>query len=218
MERAWGTPRRWNPLKDWKIDYNVAPTDAAPIVRNVDGKREAVLARWGLIPAFAKGQPLVRRGTRTRLTTHNARSENMRTAPTFRGAWRRGQRCISPVGGWYEWTAGEDKQRLPWLFHLADTEVFALAGLWDESVAEDGTSVQSYTTITVPSAGYAAQFHPRMPAVIAERDIDAWLDGGEDVAADLIKPFVGNALTAYRVSTAVNSVRASGPECIEPLE
>ena len=54
-ERAGSLPRRWHPLTgDWQPNYNVAPTDTVPIVRTVDGEREAVLARWGLVPALAK--------------------------------------------------------------------------------------------------------------------------------------------------------------------
>ena len=34
--------------------YNVAPTQPVPVVRLADGKREFVLMRWGLLPAWVK--------------------------------------------------------------------------------------------------------------------------------------------------------------------
>src|SRR5436309_2426040 len=34
--------------------YNVAPTQAVPIVRMAEGKRQLALVRWGLIPAWVK--------------------------------------------------------------------------------------------------------------------------------------------------------------------
>src|SRR5688572_2984445 len=40
--------------------FNVAPTDMVPVVRVIrhsEGRREAVLMRWGLIPFYAKGEP-----------------------------------------------------------------------------------------------------------------------------------------------------------------
>jgi putative SOS response-associated peptidase YedK len=81
----------------WLMDsYNVAPTQQVPIVRLRDGEPEAATVRWGLIPSFAKGEP-------GKFSTINARIETFETAASYRGPWKRGQRCIQPASGFYEW-------------------------------------------------------------------------------------------------------------------
>jgi putative SOS response-associated peptidase YedK len=67
--------------------YNVAPTQKVPVIRTVDGIRKLEQLRWGLIPFFAKGEP-------PKYSTINARIETVETAASYRGPWRRGQRCV----------------------------------------------------------------------------------------------------------------------------
>jgi len=38
--------------------YNVAPTQQVLVAREHDGKREAVIMRWGLIPSWAKDKKM----------------------------------------------------------------------------------------------------------------------------------------------------------------
>ena len=63
--------------------------------------------RWGLLPHWAKDEKLS-------FSTFNARSEEFRTKPAFKDAWRRGQRCLVITNGYYEWkkldAAGKRKQ------------------------------------------------------------------------------------------------------------
>jgi putative SOS response-associated peptidase YedK len=80
--------------------YNVAPTQVMPVVRAVDGVRKLSLMRWGLVPFFAKGIP-------GPYSTINARIETIETSASFRGPWKRGQRCIVPAAGFYEWVRHE---------------------------------------------------------------------------------------------------------------
>jgi len=87
------TPRK--PL-ELKPSWNVALTQDTPIVRMGEDGREAVMARWGLIPFFARGEP-------PKYSTINATVEKLETSPAWRGPWKRAQRCILPVSGFYEW-------------------------------------------------------------------------------------------------------------------
>ena len=70
-------------------DYNVAPMSYQPIIRQSrdTGDRELILARWGLIPFFTKDLKDLKdvKG----LTTINARSETITTAPTWREPFRK---------------------------------------------------------------------------------------------------------------------------------
>src|SRR5688500_11234542 len=79
-------------------DYNVAPTDPAPIVRVSQrvGGRVLSMARWGLVPPWA---PDLRGGARM----INARAETVATSSAFAPSFAR-RRCLVPADGWYEWT------------------------------------------------------------------------------------------------------------------
>jgi len=87
--------------------------------------------RWGLVPFLAKGIP-------GPYTTFNAKMETLRTAASYRGPWKRGQRCLVLAEGFYEWRAQPPdwQKTVPHYISLPDREVFATAGLWDESATE----------------------------------------------------------------------------------
>jgi putative SOS response-associated peptidase YedK len=101
---------------DWR------PTDRAPIIRRSHESTdlECVLARWGLVPPWAKDLSF---------GTHciNARSETVATQPSFRGAFK-ARRCLVPVNAFYEWS-GPKGHRTKWRIRLKDEGIFSLAGL-----------------------------------------------------------------------------------------
>src|SRR5687768_11060930 len=78
------TPRR----------YNVAPSQAIPVVRVADGKRELAELRWGLIPSWVENP---KPGGFV-----NARVETVIAKPAFRQSFRR-RRCLVPADGFFEW-------------------------------------------------------------------------------------------------------------------
>src|SRR6267143_1025312 len=121
----------------WKfeVSYNVAPTQAVPVVRFAHGEREGLLMRWGLVPFFAKGEP-------PKYSTINARIETLESVATWRGPWSRGQRCLQFAAGFYEWHVNEAGQKQPFFIHLADQEIFAFASLWDRSFSGDGARIE----------------------------------------------------------------------------
>ena len=84
---------------EWQFppSYNVAPTDDVPVVRlNKEGERTGSRMHWGLIPYWAKG-------VAPKFSTINATIEKLTEAASWRGPWSRGQRCIMPATGFYEW-------------------------------------------------------------------------------------------------------------------
>src|SRR3954466_15851713 len=78
-------------------DYNLAPTDPAPIVRMSErvGGRVVSTARWGLVPAWSKD-------TKGAARMINARVETVATARAYAPSFAR-RRCLVPADGWYEW-------------------------------------------------------------------------------------------------------------------
>ena len=89
--------------------WNIAPTQSAPVIRiDASGARRMEMARWGLVPPWAKtpnkkgqydGPPLI-----------NARGETVKEKPTFRDSFKN-SRVLAPADGFYEWTGkGKNKR------------------------------------------------------------------------------------------------------------
>ena len=212
-------------LREWNLhgppawvtaSYNIAPSQQVPVMRMANGAPAAAMVRWGLIPAFAHGRP-------GKFSTINARIETFETAASFRAAWKRGQRCIQPASGFYEWHLDAQGRKTPYLVTLADQELFAFAGLWDASVREDGAVIESCAHITMPANALMADIHnsglhpQRMPAILRREDQDTWLKGTLAQARAVLAPYPADLMVARPVSTRVNSVRNNGPELIEPI-
>ena len=92
------------------------------VIRAVDGKRTGIMLGWGLIPYFAKGIP-------PKYSTINATIEKLESGPSWRGPWKRGQRCIMPARAFYEWHMSPDQKKNPYLIKLADQEYFGFAAI-----------------------------------------------------------------------------------------
>jgi putative SOS response-associated peptidase YedK len=202
----------------WLMDnYNVAPTQQVPIVRLHEGQREGAVVRWGLVPFFAKGEP-------GKFSTINARIETFETAASYRGPWRRGQRCIQLASGFYEWHVDQYGRKAPYLITAADQELFGFAALWDRSVKGDGRAIESCAHITMPANELMADIHNsgnnphRMPAILRAEDREAWLTGTQEEARSVLTQYPAHLMDAYQVSTRVNSVTNNSPDLIEPIE
>jgi putative SOS response-associated peptidase YedK len=165
-----------NAMPDFAPNHDVRPTQGNPIVRlATDGDRECVLARWGLVPVWAKD---LKFGTRC----INARAETIATAPELRTAFRK-RRCLVPVNAFYEWS-GPVGQRIKWRIRRKDEDLFALAGLWewwqDPATA---VGVETYTIVTTAANAAIAPLHDRMPVLVDMADYATWLDPAADPRA-----------------------------------
>lgn len=219
------------PSESLRPDYNVAPTKKVYVVadREQDGEqaRSVLVARWGLVPSWAKDPSI---GSRM----INARAETVGEKPAFRRAFAK-RRCLLPADGYYEWYTPTDPDaptskagkplKQPFYIHRADGRPLALAGLYewwrDASRAEDDPHawLLTCTVITTSSPDEFGRIHDRMPMTVAAEDWPAWLDRGIDGAgaAELLRPVSTTGLEAYPVSTLVNAVRNNGPDLIEPV-
>ena len=56
-----------------------------------------------------------------------------------------------------------------------------------------------------------------MPVIVAPADYARWLDLDEPGPADLIRPYVADAMLAYPVSTHVNTPKYDDPSLIERI-
>lgn len=203
-------------FQGWQESFNIAPTQPVAVVRMEEGERKGITLRWGLIPFFAKGEP-------PKYSTINATIEKLEAGPSWRGPWKRGQRCILPAAGFYEWHMGEDGKKQPYFIHLADQEVFGLAGIWDRSVKADGTAVDSCAIITMPANDLMKHVHNtgnnpgRMPAILGKADYAAWLTGSVDDARNVLRQYPQDVMVAYKVSTRVNTPKNNDPTLVDPV-
>ncbi|MDO8106932.1 SOS response-associated peptidase [Isoptericola sp. b441] len=213
--------------------WNLAPTDPVRIVverpeKLADGTRgEPVrslrLARWGLVPGWAKDPSI---GSRL----INARMETVGEKPAFRKALA-SRRCLVPAEGWYEWTDPPEgsprrARKTPHWIHRTDGGLLAFAGLyefWRDPGCSDDDPLRWLVSMTIVTGGAPADdpvigpLHDRQPVLVDPGDWATWLDPSveaREAAALLGAPPRG--LTAVTVSTAVSSVRNDGPELIEP--
>ena len=190
--------------------YNVAPTQNVPIVRrpkDTDG-RELVLARWGLIPSWAKD-------TKIGYRTINARAETVAEKPSFREAFKR-RRCLVVADGFYEWQKQPGGKKQPYFISAASDGPLAFAGLWETWKDPEGDRVESCTIIVTEANDLLRPIHDRMPVILQPGDFDPWLDAPPQDAQTMLKPFAGD-MTLYPVSSRVNNVRNDDPSCIEKL-
>jgi len=212
-------------LREWQVhgppgwlveSYNIAPGQQVPILRSKNGELEATAVRWGLVPFFS-------RGVAPRYSTINARIETFETAASYRGPWQRGQRCLQLASGFYEWHLDAQGRKAPYLVTVADQELYAFAGLWERSVSDDGTVIESCVHITLPANELLTDIHNtgnnphRMPAILRPEDHAAWLRGTPAEARAVLGPYPADLMVAHRVSTRVNSVRNNSPELTAPI-
>ena len=200
------------PLPNIRPRYNMAPTQDAPIVRVTDQDRELTMLRWGLVPSWSDGPD-------SRYRMINARAETVATKPAFRSAFKL-RRCLVPADGFYEWQKYEwqktDGGKQPYRIALQDGELFAFAGLWERWGVPRNEIVESFTIMVTEANEFMHPIHDRMPVILEAADYDQWLQGSD--VEQLLKPFPSDAMTAYPVSTYVNSPKNDDPACIEPLQ
>lgn len=181
--------------------YSVAPSQPILAGLNHDGKREARLLVWGLIPSWSH-EPTA---------FINARAETVAQKPSFRGSFRH-HRCIIPADGYYEWK-NENGRKQPYYFRLGGDQPFAFAGLWDTWRDIDGCAI-----ITTEANDLSRPIHDRMPVMLSRESSELWLDPSSSPATllSLLKPYPSAEMLCHPVSRLVNKAEHDSPACIQP--
>lgn len=108
-----------------------------------------------------------------------------------------------------------------WGIRLRSGEPMAMAGLWDQWEAKDGSqSISSATIITITANALIQSIHDRMSVIVPMDNAQSWLDPGltdTRKLAEYLKPIEAEALEAWPVSPQVNSPTHQGPDLIKPL-
>ena len=190
-------------------NYNVCPTAQVATVTSDAETRHLRPMRWGFVPHWYKavndGPLLI-----------NARAETIAEKPAFRAACRE-RRCLVPASGFYEWTRLEDGTKLPWYITRRDGAPLAFAGIWQDW-ERGGEALSSCAVVTTGANEAMSQVHHRIPVILEQDDWPLWLGEAGKGAATLMHAPKEDVLDFHRVSPAVNSNRASGPDLIEPVD
>jgi len=93
----------------------------------------------------------------------------------------------------------------------------AMAGIW-QVWERDNEALTTCAIVTTEASAEISHVHSRMPVILERDDWPLWLGEAGHGAARLMRPAAPGVLALHRVSTAINSNRAQGPELIEPLE
>jgi putative SOS response-associated peptidase YedK len=188
-----------------KPRYNIAPTqDLAAIRNSIDGERELVMLRWGLVPFWAKDPSIGNRMI-------NARAETVAEKPSYRNAYKH-RRCLVLADGFYEWQRQGDA-KTPYFISLASGEPFALAAIWENwADKETGESLQTTSLITTEANDFMTPLHHRMPVILEAETASDWLAGSNELLDDVAA--ITPPLQAWPVDRRVNNARNQGEELV----
>jgi putative SOS response-associated peptidase YedK len=160
---------------------------APVVVKSRQSERVACgLARFGLIPGWAKDDKISRH-------TYNARSETAAQKPSYRTAWRQRQFGLLLVDNFYE-PSYESGKAVRWKIGLASGDPFGIACLWDRwTDPASGELVVSFSMLTVNADDHPVmrQFHKpgdekRTPVIMPPELHDAWLSADTTQASELM--------------------------------
>lgn len=217
--------------------YNMAPGQELPVIRDT-GPETFTHLEWGLVPGWADDDTngLI-----------NARAETVASKPSFKRAFAAGEaameggkrvagRCLVPANGFYEWVE-RDGTKQPYRVAFEDDRPFAMAGLWERWEPEDETTqsgldvfgggvdgsaaedpngpLVSFTILTTEPNDVIEDLHHRMAVILEPGREREWLTA--DDPGPLCRPYPGDEMRAYPVSTAVNNPAADEPSLVEPV-
>ncbi|MDX6541537.1 MAG: hypothetical protein QOI71_3147 [Gaiellales bacterium] len=193
--------------------FNVAPTDAVLAIAERSAGRELMVARWGLIPRWAKDAKIGARMI-------NARAETLAERSAYRPLLAKG-RCLILADGFYEWRLDPDGRKRPVRYTLADGEPFGFAGLWTGwRDPESGEQLRSCTIITTNANDLVAPVHDRMPVILPRGVEQQWLDREVEVAEalELLAPYPAGQMRAAEASLLENAVANDDLRLFDPSE
>lgn len=181
-----------------EVPADVFPTGLAPFIRLAEpgsGNRIVQDGAFGLLPHFAKEVAFGRR-------TYNARSETVATLPSYRDAWRRGQRCIVPAEAIFE-PNYETGCAVRWRINQAGDVPMGIAGLYTHWRSPGGVELYSFAMLTVNADEHSLmrRFHKpedekRMVAILDPAEYDPWLRCRPSDAPVFLRQWTGTLLAA----------------------
>ena len=163
---------------------HVYPLAPVPIIMRGADEFELDIARFGLIPSWAKELKFGRH-------TYNARTETVASKASFRHAWKNNQFALVPVDTFYEPKYIDGKSYWYSVFR-EDGDPFTVAAIYDDAIIE-GEKVRSFSMLTINANqhSFMKQFHnpndeKRSIIVIPEESRQDWLHCDHDEASEFL--------------------------------
>lgn len=164
------------------IKTHVYPLAPAPIIMRGADEFELDIARFGLIPSWAKELKFGRH-------TYNARTETVASKASFRHAWKNNQFALVPVDTFYE-PKYIDGKSYWYSVSREDGDPFTVAAIYDDAIIE-GEKVRSFSMLTINANQhpFMKQFHnpndeKRSIIVIPEESRQDWLHCNHEEASE----------------------------------
>ncbi len=190
--------------------YNIAPTQKAPVVVHGEGGYHVRAYRWGLVPHWSKD---LKFGAKT----INARADTVATKPSFREASKK-RRCLVPASGYYEWK-GQAPNKQPYFIHDPAGDLLMFAGLWEGwRESPDAEWVHTYTVITGEPGKVSGDIHDRQPVILPPDLWSVWCEALPADAQGVLAKVPEAELVYHPVTRAVGSPKNNSPKLVEPIE
>lgn len=164
------------------------------------------LMEWGIIPHWVSTWE---QATEIRAKTYNARVENIFNKPSFK-YYSQVNRCVIPVSGFFEWQK-VDNRKIPWYIYPKNSNIFNLAGIWNEWTNPISGEIHStFSIITLPANRFMSKIHntqKRMPAILADKAVSKWLKQNLEISeyAELLVPMCDREMQAHTVSPLISN-------------
>ena len=149
----------------------IVPSEIAPVV-TAQGCR---LMRWGFARPNSKGLII------------NARAETVSEKPMFAQCMR-AQRLVVPAAGYYEWLKRQKDDKIKYAISRAAGPIY-MAGLWRQ---EPDQKLPSFVILTTGAAPQLGHIHDRMPLLLGQDQLRAWLSDGV-TAREILRDAQGGA-------------------------
>jgi len=169
--------------------HDIFPTYPGPIIlKSHSTNRTAIgLARFGLLPSWAKEENFGRR-------TYNARAETVSEKPSYKYAWTNRHYALALADAFYE-PSYESGKAVRTAIKQANQEPMAIASIWDTwTEPETGELIVSFSMLTIN-----ANSHPVMQRMHRPEDekrtvvplrpelFSAWLNATPEEAQALLQ-------------------------------
>ena len=169
--------------------HDVFPTYPGPIVlkSHNTGRTAIGLARFGLIPSWAKDEEFGRK-------TYNARAETVREKPSYKNAWSKRHYALTLADTFYE-PNYETGKAVRTGIKQSNGEPMAIASIWDTwTEPETGELIVSFSMLTINASDHPImkRFHkpedekrtivPLRPELFSD-----WLNATPETAESLLR-------------------------------